>query len=87
MVSVRFKRYIGSRPGRIFSGLFECDRLSVFDLLVNIEAFADNVPNSAYYYTANEWTRTYQTHTFRRELQRPCHHSEVKVRGFAGSLQ
>ena len=48
MVSVRFEGNICSSSDCICSGLFERNCLGVFDLVINIEAFANNASVRAY---------------------------------------
>lgn len=85
---MRFERNIGSRAARFIAGLFERDGFRVLDLIVNVEAFADDLMRGIDDYCADEWTGTDLADAARRQLKRARHHLLVEfAEGLQGGLR
>ena len=79
---VGFQRDVRSSPARGFSRLFERDRLRVFEFVVYVEAFADDLLSIVDDHTTDQRSRAHEANAARRQLKRLPHHAMVKVGRF-----
>src|SRR5215210_3052104 len=70
----------------LFTSMFECDRLGMFDIVEGVEAFADNLLAVVGDNATDERSRTNESRSQRGELERPLHHASIEIDGLESGV-
>ena len=76
-MGVRLQRNISGAAASTFTGLFQSQGLSVFDVIVEIKTFAGDFASYVDDNGTDQWTGAYLTDALRRKFQRPSHHLAI----------